>query len=320
MGHSDLGGLGVQLHQVVRKGVLNDLQAGVDDVLVDSDRGQGLGLGGLRVGHPEIRQHTDLRPRAHPRVHHPHLVVRQPDVVDRWVVVNESLSHRRINRVHRPVALRDAHLFQRPDPHLHNGVGDQAVLANPVADAPRGVVPQLPELLPLPQHPKDHQLQAGQGAFKVVALVLQLRHTLRHLLPGVLVQGEVAELLPQHGVDVALARHLADQHGALVANQVGADVLIGRRKQLHGVHVHPALVREGPAADEGLVQDLWGGQQLSHHPANPRQLRDRAGVQRGVPHLQHQVGQHGGQVGISTALADAVDRPLDVAAPRLHRG
>jgi hypothetical protein len=58
----------------------------------------------------------------------------------------------------------------------------------------------------------------------------------------------LAELLG----DVGLARELADEHPALVADGGRVDVLVAGGRLAHRVDVHPPLVREGAGADERL--------------------------------------------------------------------
>jgi hypothetical protein len=83
----------------------------------------------------------------------------------------------------------------------------------------------------------------------------------------------VAQREPQLGrlvLDVALAGEIRDQDPAVIADELGPDVLVGLGVLEHGVHVDAPLVGEGAAADEGPriqggdVGDLAHEERQSH--------------------------------------------------------
>ena len=99
--------------------------------------------------------------------------------------------------------------------------------------------------------PLDQQHERRLGGLELVALVLQVLDPVEH--PGqqvaVLLQAVLAQLLG----DVRLARQLADQHPALVADGGRVDVLVAGGVLADAVDVHPPLVGERAGADERLA-------------------------------------------------------------------
>ena len=110
--------------------------------------------------------------------------------------------------------------------------------------------------------------------------------------------------------DGRLARQLADQDAALVADQRRVDVLVAGRDLGDGVGVHAALVGEGAGADERLAGAEVHVGHLVDVARHLRQPLQAAGLQHLVAALQGQVGDDADEVDVAAALADAVDRPL----------
>ena len=115
------------------------------------------------------------------------------------------------------------------------------------------------------------------------------------------------------------AGELAQQQPALVADLFRPDVLVRRRVLPHRVHVQPALVREGGAADERLRDRQRHVRHVVDEARGLRQQLQVLGGQAAPLELQLQVRDHLAEVGVAGALAEAVDRPLHVRRARLDR-
>ena len=121
-----------------------------------------------------------------------------------------------------------------------------------------------------------------------------------------------------------LPRLLRDQQVPLVADAFGRDVLVGLRLLDDGRGVDAGLGRERAFADVGRVAVGRAVQHLVEHAAGVRQraqpLRRHAGLEVvGELALQQQRRDDRGEVGVAAALADAVERALDLAAAGAHR-
>ena len=117
---------------------------------------------------------------------------------------------------------------------------------------------------------------------------------------------ELAARVRDHG---ALARELAHEHLARVADRGRIDVLERQRVGVDAGDVHPALVRERVLAHVGLV---GVGREVEHLGDQVRGLgQPLQRRQAAVAHLQLQVRDDRDQVRVAAALAVAVHRALD---------
>ncbi len=99
----------------------------------------------------------------------------------------------------------------------------------------------------------NQQLEGAFGGFQLIALMLHLLDAVEQLAAGVRVQAIFEAVLLQLIEHVAAAGKIAQQHALAVADGFGRDVLVGGGIFQHGADVHAALVREGAAADIGLI-------------------------------------------------------------------
>ena len=84
--------------------------------------------------------------------------------------------------------------------------------------------------------------------------------------------------------------------------------------------MQPALVREGAVADVGLPLVRLNVRQLVEKLRHLAELFELRRAHAFLAHLQLQVGDHGDQIDVAAALAEAVDRALHLGRAHLHRG
>ena len=63
-------------------------------------------------------------------------------------------------------------------------------------------------------------------------------------------------VLRREGYDVGTARQFAYKHAALVADLLRRHVFVAVGRAVHGVHMHPPLMRKGARADKRLVRPV----------------------------------------------------------------
>ena len=162
-----------------------------------------------------------------------------------------------------------------------------------------------PELAP------TEQLEARLGRLEdIPAVFVFLKPSQQAALKRLVLDDvELAADLFRHAAGAA---QLADKHAARIADQCGLDVLVAARDAPDGVHVHPALVREGRLTDVGLrvVRDEVG--QFTDVAAHLGDPFEPAGNKHVLVHFQGEVGSDRRQVRVAAPLPDAVDRPLRV--------
>ena len=90
-------------------------------------------------------------------------------------------------------------------------------------------------------------------------------------------------------------------------------MLVSPCDALDGVNVHAALVGKGGRADKGLAGHEVHVGKLIDVAAQLGEPAGGVGQQAVVVGLEQQVGGDGDQIDVATALADAVDRALNVA-------
>ena len=128
------------------------------------------------------------------------------------------------------------------------------------------------------------------------------------------------------GQHVGLAGLLRHQHAAAVADRFRRDVLVGRRVLGDGGGMNAGLGGEGAFADIGrvavgravepLVERVRDMRRASASCASDTPISKRSRVFR----LQLQRRDDGNQIGVAAALAQAVERALDLARAGAHRG
>ena len=97
---------------------------------------------------------------------------------------------------------------------------------------------------------------------------------------------------------------------------VGVDVLVAGGVLADAVDVHPPLVGEGAGADERLAGPEVHVGRLVDVARDLGQVGEPAGQEHLVARvLEGQVGDDAAEVDVAAPLADAVDRPLDLAGP-----
>ncbi len=84
-------------------------------------------------------------------------------------------------------------------------------------------------------------------------------------------------------------------------------------------HVQSGLVRERRGPDIRSLGVEWTIQNLSNVIADRRETRQTTLRETRVSHLQLEIRDHGGEVGVSRALAETVQRALHVTHPCTHR-
>ena len=155
------------------------------------------------------------------------------------------------------------------------------------------------------------QLQRGVGGFEVVALVFEALEVVDHAVDRRTVHRQ-AELGRLHR-DRRPPGHLGHHEAGAVADRLGIDVLVGVLGAGDGAGVEAGLVGEGPGADVGRLRADRPVEQLGDVVADARQLGQPAVGEAAIAELQLEVADDRREVGVAGALADAGQRPLDVA-------
>ncbi len=125
------------------------------------------------------------------------------------------------------------------------------------------------------------------------------------------------ELLRLEG-DVALPGEVGDDDPLVVSHPFRLDVLVGLRVLGDGAHMDAPLVGEGAPADEGAKRDRPDVRDFAHVVREVRQLPQRCHRDARPVHLELEVRDDGGQIGVPAPLAVAVDRSLDHRHARLN--
>src|SRR5208283_4514484 len=120
--------------------------------------------------------------------------------------------------------------------------------------------------------------------------------------------------------DVGAARELGEQHAAIVAEECGIDVLVGRGVALDSRDVQAALVRERAAADVRLARKRREVGEFVDQRRNLAHHFELGGGHAMVAELDLQVGDYRNQIRVAASLAEAVDRPLHLHRAGAHAG
>ena len=181
------------------------------------------------------------------------------------------------------------------------------------------------ELRHVAEHAAGEQLEGGVGRLIGIALGLALLHLVEQTADARIVfrhrDADAVEL----GEDVGASALVGDEQPAPVADEVRWHVLVGARILLHGGDMDAAFMREGRLADirrvavrraiEKLIEDARDVGER----AEPLR-RDAGLVALSVVRFQHQRRDDRGEIGVAAALAEPVQRALDLARTGAHRG
>ena len=119
---------------------------------------------------------------------------------------------------------------------------------------------------------------------------------------------------------VASAGEVAEQHSLAVADRFGRDMLIRGRILEDGAHVDSAFVREGAAADVGLIVAHRQVGELGDKSRDSGQVHKLVAADGGVAEFQLEVRDDGRQVGTAAAFPVAVHGALDVRESGFYSG
>ena len=144
-----------------------------------------------------------------------HLEVGEVHPVEVRVGAVERRPQRRVDGVHRAVALGRRHPAVVADPHLHRRLGGEVAARQLVGDDAHALDAE--EVLLPPGGPPHQQLERGVGGLEVVALVLEPLEVVDHAVDGRPVHLE-AELGGLHR-DRRPPGHLADDEAGAVADR-----------------------------------------------------------------------------------------------------
>src|SRR5215203_50807 len=291
----------------VFEAVYQGLPGGFDDVFGDADGApHPLAVGGVYEdagrggGGAVLVQDADL-------------VVGQVDLLELGIVRPYGLSQGAVQGVDGTVALGGG---DHPVPvhgefygRLRRGLPAGALFG----DDPERL--QLEERPIFALRPPDEQGQRRVRGLVVVPLVLALLDGPEYLrrVPGL--QPELLGL----GPDGVLARELANGSAAHVPHGLRRDVLVGRRIFGDAVDVQPALVGEGAASDVWPVRVWRQVHELGNVVRGFRQAPQLLVFHHFEVHLELQIGDGRDEVAVAAPFAYAVDRPLHVRRPGLHR-
>ena len=121
-------------------------------------------------------------------------------------------------------------------------------------------------------------------------------------------------------LDVAPAGELGDEDTAVVADLGRFDVLVVHRVFDDGRHVIASLVGEGRRADVGRESVHGQVGQFGDEPGRGGDLAQLMVLDDSNAHLELQVGDDRGQVGVAAALSVAVETALDLLDAGLYCG
>ena len=168
-----------------------------------------------------------------------------------------------------------------------------------------------------PDRLADDQVETRLGRLVLEALVLTLLNRVENLLEHRAVGDLIRSHLARHAADAA---QFADQHPSAVAHQFRVEVLVTAGDTLDRVNVHPALVGERSGPDERLTLARLNVGHLGNVAAELGQHRQAGFAQALTAHLQSEVRDDAGEIGIAAPFAQAVDRALNLHRPSDHAG
>ena len=104
------------------------------------------------------------------------------------------------------------------------------------------------------EHPADEQRQGGLGRLVFVPGVFPVLDLGGDGLGLRLARGQLEAQLGGLHQDVGSARHVTDEHAAVITHRLWGDVLVAASHALDGMHVDAALVSEGGLPDPWLAR------------------------------------------------------------------
>ena len=183
----------------------------------------------------------------------------------------------------------------------------------------------LEELRHVAEHAARQQLERGIRRLIGIADRLALLHLVEQARDARIVLRDTS--MPMRSSSARMFERpglVRDEHPAPVADRLRRHMLIGARVLLHGRDMEAAFMREGRLADirrvpvGRAVQDLV--EQARGVGQRPQLLRRDAGLEAiGIIGLQHQRRDDRGEIGVAAALAEPVQRALDLARAGAHR-
>ena len=198
------------------------------------------------------------------------------------------------------------------DFHHHLGAGDDLSVGAVMLDGDREAVSR--EETPVPAERASHQqIEGPVGRFELVSAVFHL-FDVPEQLPGQV----LGHRQPQGGRSPDHRRPsglLGDDHPGVVAHQVGTGVFVGIGTAGQSGRMQTGLVRERRSSHIRAVGFQGDVHHLGDVMGDGRDLREALFVHHGNAHLQHQVGDDSGQIGVAGPLAIAVNATLNLSNP-----
>ena len=298
----------------------SSLEGGIDHVLGDADRepvvARAVGAFDKHTGHglgPAIED-TDL-------------VVDQLEVRDGALIDAQVLPEGAVQRIDRTIPLGNVVDALAADGHLHHGLRHRHLLAARIVTPFDGGVETLDLKIgrhrtqPTPGQKLERGIRALVGIASGLAPLQFRKEAVDARIGAVEQDSEAIEL----GDKIRPARLVGDKNSALVADDIGRDVLIGSRVFRQRGRVDTGLGREGARTD---IRRLPFGTRFSISskrrdswvsPAE-RGFTDADLEAVGVAGLEHQGRDQRHKVGVAAALAVPVEGAAGCAGPAaVHR-
>src|SRR5450759_35747 len=247
--------------------------------------------------------------RAFLLVKHAHLVVGQLDVLQRREAPADGDPDGAVERVNRAVALGGGDEPPSAAVYLDRRLGHHLAVLALLHDYAERL--ELEELLVRPERFADQHLERAVRRLELVTDMLEFLYLLEDVAELLRLRVEVEAELLGFERDGRFAGQFGDHDALDVPHQLGPDVFVGARLALHAARVDTALVGERAHPDERLVRVGVDVRELAHvmrEVGEPGQLVAREAVDL---HLEREVRDDRAEVGVSAALAVAVDGPVD---------
>ena len=212
------------------------------------------------------------------------------------------------------------------DAHPHDRLREGHELAHrvvPPLDAHRETLDR-EELARLTQHALGEQEKRRVGAFERIALGLLVLDLVEQPAEARVALVELDADTVELGEHIRLAGLIGNQHAAPIADAFGHHMLISAWVLQDGGSVDAGLGGEGGSAHEGRVPIRRAVQDFVERPRDMRELAQPLFVDADVETageggLQLQGADQGHEIGVAAALAEAVQRALDLARAGFDR-
>ena len=217
----------------------------------------------------------------------------------------------------RPVAFSHSKSLLAADAEAHHGFAIGRALGAARGDVVGGDLER--RGLALADMATEQERERGFGVLETPTAVLELLQLVERGGGG----GIVAVKVDAEGLrledDVTAAGLVADEHGALIADDGRIDMLVGGGELPDGVHVRAAFVGEGRSTDPRATR--IGGEvgDAVDETGKASEALERSRGDALPAELQLGTRDDRGEVAIAGALADAVDRALDVGGAGFER-